>query len=287
MTPFEEIAWLVKQRSGIALGADKVYLVETRLVAIVRRLGLSGYEAVASLLHSDDALQQEVVEALTTNETLFFRDRKQFDHLCAHALPKLHADRPAGMPLRIWSAGASTGQEAYSLAMQVSEMGAALHGRAIRILATDIARGPLARARSGTYSQFEIQRGIPARLLIKYFTKDADGWQVIRPIRDMVEFLEWNLLADPAPLGRFDIVFCRNVLLYFDDPTKLRVLSMIARCLAPGGLLYVGSAETIGGQSGNAEAANSFAAVLGEHCVYERRSHHDANAAMLAVRRNA
>ena len=263
MTAFDEIAALTRERSGLALGPDKVYLVDTRLVPIVRRLGLRDYAAIVPLLRNNRALQDEVVEAMTTNETLFFRDGKPFDHLRTAALPRLHAQRPPGMPLRIWSAATSTGQEAYSLAMQVSEMGAALHGRPVQIIGTDIARGPLARARTGLYSQFEVQRGIPARMLIKYFTKQADGWQAIKPIRDMIEFQEWNLLTDPAPLGRFDIVFCRNVLIYFDLPTKMRVLEMIARHLAPDGLLYLGGAETVSVLGG------SFKPTLGEHFVFE------------------
>jgi chemotaxis protein methyltransferase CheR len=176
------------------------------------------------------------------------------------------------MPLRIWSAAASTGQEAYSLAMQVSEMGPALNGRAVQILGTDIARAPLARAREGLYTQFEVQRGLPARMLVKYFIKEAEGWRLIKPIRDMAEFREWNLLCDPAPLGRFDVVFCRNVLIYFDLPTKARVLDMIASRIAPGGLLYLGGAETING------LGCAFRPVPGEHFVFEPAPRAEANA---------
>ena len=263
MSAFDEVAALVKSRSGLALGPEKVYLVDTRLAAMTRRLGLRDFAALVPQLRTDRALQDEVVEALTTNETLFFRDSKPFDHLRTHALPRLHAGRAAGTPLRIWSAAASTGQEAYSLAMLVSEMGPALHGRPVQILGTDIARAPLARAREASYSQFEVQRGLPARMLIKYFTKEGDGWRLIKPIRDMAEFREWNLLHDPSPLGRFDVVFCRNVLIYFDLPTKTRVLSLIASRMVPGGLLYLGGAETING------LGDSFRAIPGEHFVFE------------------
>lgn len=271
MSPFDEVAILVKARSGLDLGPEKVYLVDTRLAAIARRLGVRGYAALVPQLRTDRALQDEVVEALTTNETLFFRDTKPFDHLRTVALPRLHAHRPPGMPLRIWSAAASTGQEAYSLAMMVSEMGPALKGRAVQILGTDLARAPLARAREGIYSPFEVQRGLPPRMLIKYFTRSPDGWQIIKPIRDMAEFREWNLLRDPSPLGRFDVVFCRNVLIYFDAPTKARVLDMLASRLAPGGLLYLGGAETINGLGG------AFRAVAGEHFVFEPTSRSEAN----------
>ncbi len=263
MSAFEEVAALVKSRSGLALGPEKVYLVDTRLAAMTRRLGLRDFAALVPQLRIDRALQDEVVEALTTNETLFFRDTKPFDHLRTQALPRLQASRPAGTPLRIWSAAASTGQEAYSLAMLVSEMGPALHGRAVQILGTDIARAPLARAREASYSQFEVQRGLPARMLVKYFTKEGEGWRLIKPIRDMAEFREWNLLHDPSPLGRFDVVFCRNVLIYFDMPTKARVLKLIASRLVPGGLLYLGGAETIHG------LGESFRLLPGEHSVFE------------------
>ena len=270
MSAFAEIATLVKLRSGLALGPEKAYLVESRLAALTSRLGLRDYAALIPRLRTDRALQDEVVEALTTNETLFFRDTKPFEHLRLRALPRLHAERPPGMPLRIWSAAASTGQEAYSLAMLISEMGPALKGRAVQILGTDIARSTLVRAREGSYTQFEVQRGLPARMLVKYFTKESDGWRLIKPIRDMAEFKEWNLLCDPSPLGRFDVIFCRNVLIYFDAPTKARVLDMIASRLSAGGLLYLGGAETING------LGTAFRPVAGEHFVFEpNRPHGD------------
>ena len=263
MSAFAEIAALVKLRSGLALGPEKAYLVETRLAALASRLGVRDYTALIPRLRTDRALQDEVVEALTTNETLFFRDAKPFEHLRIRGLPRLHAERAAGLPLRIWSAAASTGQEAYSVAMLVSEMGPALKGRPVQILGTDIARATLARARAGSYTQFEVQRGLPARMLVKYFTKEADGWRLIRPIRDMAEFREWNLLSDPSSLGRFDVIFCRNVLIYFDAPTKARVLDMLASRLTTGGLLYLGGAETING------LGTAFRTVPGEHFVFE------------------
>jgi chemotaxis protein methyltransferase CheR len=266
MSAFDEVAALVKSRSGLSLGPEKVYLVDTRLAAMTRRLGFNDFAALMPQLRTNRALQDEVVEALTTNETLFFRDTKPFDHLRTLALPRLHASRPLGTPLRIWSAAASTGQEAYSLAMLIAEMGPVLNGRAVQILGTDIARAPLARARDGIYSQFEVQRGLPARMLIKYFTKEGDGWRLVKPIRDMADFREWNLLSDPSPLGRFDIVFCRNVLIYFDTQTKTRVLDLIASRLVPGGLLYLGGAETITG------LGNSFQPTSGGHSVFEPAS---------------
>ena len=192
-----------------------------------------------------DALAQEVVEAMTTNESLFFRDDKPFEHFRGHALPRLHAIRAPGVPLRVWSAASSSGQEAYSLAMTLSEMRASLGERRVEIIGTDIAREQLTRARDGFYTQFEVQRGLPMQMLVKYFRKEAGGWRVAEAIRRMVEFREWNLLADLRGLGRFDIVFCRNVLIYFDQPTKARVLEAIAAMMPADGLLYLGGAETV------------------------------------------
>ncbi|WP_428374907.1 CheR family methyltransferase [Lichenicoccus sp.] len=263
MTSFDEITALVKSRSGLTLGADKTYLLETRLAPIARRLGVSDFHALAPRLRHDRALQDEVVEALTTNETLFFRDSRPFDHVRDVAIPRLLAGRPAGASLRVWSAAAATGQEAYSLAMLFSEMGPKLGACMVQILGTDIARIPLARAREGLYSQFEVQRGLPARMLVKYFRKEDEGWRLIKPIRDMVEFREWNLLSDASTLGRFDIIFCRNVLIYFDPPTKARVLEMLASRLGPGGLLFLGAAESVTGLT------SAVRPVAGEHFVFE------------------
>ena len=245
MTGYDAIVAALKARSGLSLGADKNYLIEARLEPILRQRGLSSLSMLADRMRTDAALEREVVEAMTTNETLFFRDGKPFDNLRDVVLPRLHASRARGLPLRIWSAAASTGQEAYSLAMVVSEMGVALGGRPVEIVGTDIAREPLARAGDGVYSQFEVQRGLPARLLVKYFVREGNGWRIHRKLRDMVRFREWNLLADLSGLGRFDVIFCRNVLIYFDQPTKVRTLAAISRQLAPDGVVYLGGAETV------------------------------------------
>ncbi len=245
MNGFESIAAVLKARSGLSLGADKSYLVQARLEPILQKRALSSLAVLADRLRSDPVLEREVVEAMTTNETLFFRDGRPFDHLREVMLPRLHLSRPKGIPLRIWSAAASTGQEAYSLAMLVSEMGPALAGRAVEIVGTDIAREPLQRGEQGLYTQFEVQRGLPARLLVKYFTKEEGGWRINRQLRDMVRFREWNLLSDLSGLGRFDVIFCRNVLIYFDQATKARTLAAAGRLLSPDGVIYLGAAETI------------------------------------------
>jgi len=244
---FGLLADLLKSRSGLVIGPDKLYLLETRLGPILRREGMRDLAALAARLSSSGAekLAQEVVEAMTTNESLFFRDTKPFQHFRTQVLPRLAEARPVGAPLRLWSAAASTGQEAYSLAMILTDCRALLGQRKVEILGTDIAREPLARAREGLYSQFEVQRGLPVQMLMKHFRKDADGWRLSAALRAAVEFREWNLLADLRPLGTFDVVFCRNVLLYFDQPTKTRVLEAIARQMAPDGVLYLGGAETV------------------------------------------
>ena len=244
---FEIIAALLKRQSGLVIGRDKLYLLETRLGALLKREKLNDLNALADLLRSpaNDHLAREVVEAMTTNESFFFRDDKPFAHFRSHVLPKLMATRTASAPVRVWSAAASSGQEAYSLAMIVNESRPTLGSRRVEILGTDIAREQLARARSGIYSQFEVQRGLPVQMLLKYFKKIEQQWQISEQLRAMAEFREWNLLADPTPLGQFDVIFCRNVLIYFDQPTKSRVLDVLARQLAPDGFLYLGGAETV------------------------------------------
>jgi chemotaxis protein methyltransferase CheR len=239
---FVEIALGARDRSRQALP-----LGDTACPPILRREGICDLAALALRLGNCDAekLAQEVVEAMTTNESLFFRDSKPFEHFRTQVLPRLAEARAAGAPLRLWSAAASTGQEAYSLAMILADSEAVLRQRKVDILGTDIARAPLARAREGLYSQFEVQRGLPVQMLIKHFRKEADGWRLSPGLRAAVEFREWNLLADLRPLGTFDVVFCRNVLLYFDQPTKIRVLEAIARQMAPDGVLYLGGTETM------------------------------------------
>lgn len=242
---FAEIAAHIHARSGLALGPDKLYLLETRLAPILVREQLPDLGALARRLqlNRSDVLSKAVVEALTTNESLFFRDNTPFQHVREHALPRLHRARPAGQRLRIWSAAASTGQEAYSLAITACET-PGVEERGVELIATDIASAPLERARAGLYSQFEVQRGLDGARLARWFKREGEGWRVAARLRAMVTFREWNLLSSLAPLGQFDIVFCRNVLIYFDAPTKIRVLAAIRRQMAPDGLLYLGASET-------------------------------------------
>ncbi len=261
---FDSIAAMLKARSGLTLGPDKLYLVETRLVSIMRRENTADLAALAAKLRPGNALECEVVEAMTTNESLFFRDTKPFEALRLRILPRLQAARPPGARLRIWSAAASTGQEAYSIAMVLADMAMALGDRKVDIIGTDIARDALKRAREGLYSQFEIQRGLPMQMLVKHFVKEDAQWRLKPALRTRVEFREWNLLADLRPLGQFDVVFCRNVLIYFDAPTKTRVLDAIAGLLPPDGVLFLGGAETVLGLT------TSLQAVQGEPGAYAR-----------------
>jgi chemotaxis protein methyltransferase CheR len=246
---FAVLAGLLKARSGLIIGQDKVYLLETRLTAMMRRESMADLNIVAERLGRPGAepLVREVVEAMTTNESFFFRDDKPFLHFRTQALPRMVAARPPNAPLRVWSAASSTGQEAYSLAIILAENRAVIGNRTVEIVGTDIAREPLARAREGQYTQFEVQRGLPVQYLMKYFKKEDPNWRISEVIRKMAQFREFNLLGDLRSLGRFDIVFCRNVLIYFDQPTKTDVLERMARVIAPDGYLALGAAETVVG----------------------------------------
>ena len=228
---FQTFAALLKSRSGLVIGPDKLYLLETRLAPILKREKLRDLSALADRLRapSAEALIRQVVEAMTTNESFFFRDDKPFQHFRNQALPRLMASRPAGAPLRVWSAASSSGQEAYSLAMILSECRTSIGGRRIEIIGTDLAHDQVVRAREGLYTQFEVQRGLPVQMLMRYFKKEENGWRINEAIRGMVQYREWNLLGDLRPLGQFDVVFCRNVLIYFDQPTKSKVLDAVAQ----------------------------------------------------------
>jgi chemotaxis protein methyltransferase CheR len=249
MTPedYDYLRRLLKQRSGLVLSTDKQYLVESRLLPLVRKIDLPSLGELVARLKAPGAetLIAEVVEAMTTNETFFFRDKIPFEHLRDTMLPALIAARGERRQLRIWCAACSTGQEPYSLAIALKEMGAALDGWRIDILGTDLSREVIDRARAGIYSQFEVQRGLPIALLLKYFTQLGDTWQLLPELRAMVRFRSLNLLRDFSALGSFDIIFCRNVLIYFDTDTKIDVLHRLAGSMEPDGFLVLGAAETV------------------------------------------
>ncbi len=251
MTPvdYDYLRNLLKSRSGLVLGADKHYLVESRLLPVVRKAGLSDLAGLVQKLKSAgvESLIVAVVEAMTTNETFFFRDKIPFDHLRATIMPTLLVARERERRIRIWCAAASTGQEPYTLAICLKEMGKVLAGWQVEIIATDISVDALEKAKCGIYSQFEVQRGLPIMMLVKYFTQVGELWQLTPELRAMVQFKPCNLLQDLSRLGTFDLVFCRNVLIYFDQQTKIDVLNRIARVVAPDGFLALGAAETVVG----------------------------------------
>lgn len=251
MTPqdYDFLRTCLKERSGLVLSADKQYLVESRLLPIARKTSLNGLaELVTTLKRGDaEALMTMVVEAMTTNETYFFRDKTPFENFRSTILPALLAARPNSRHIRIWCAAASTGQEPYSLAILLKEMGREVDGCRIDIFATDISKEVLEKARQGIYSQFEAQRGLPIQLLIKYFTQVGDLWQVAPEIRAMVKFHQFNLLSDFTHLGMFDLVFCRNLLIYFGQATKADLLERLAQVIHEDGYLVLGAAETVVG----------------------------------------
>ena len=241
---FTFLADLLHSRSGLVIGEEKLYLLETRLASLLREEGLPDLAALARRLaaDSDCALEQRVIEKMATHETLFFRDGKPFEHLRTTGLPALLQSRPPGSLIRIWSAATATGQEAYSIAMTVAEGGLCEHHR-FSILGTDLAREPIARAIEGSYTQYEVQRGLGVLQLIRHFTREGEQWRVKPELRALCEFQVCNLLDDLSGIGTFDIIFCRNVLMYFDVPTRKRVLQTLADHLAPEGQLYLGLAE--------------------------------------------
>jgi chemotaxis protein methyltransferase CheR len=249
---YEYLRKLLKERSGLDLSTDKQYLVESRLIPLARRAGLGGLPELVLKLKSSsgaDALTSDVVEAMTTNETFFFRDKIPFDHLRESILPQLIPARASRRSLRIWSAASSTGQEPYSIAMCLKEFGPALSGWRIEIVATDLSLEVLDKSKAGIYSQFEVQRGLPIQMLVKYFKQTGELWQINADIRGMVQHRQFNLLHDLSVLGKFDIIFCRNVLIYFDQETKARTFERLSRMLESDGTLMLGAAETVVGIS--------------------------------------
>ncbi|MGJ4886223.1 MULTISPECIES: protein-glutamate O-methyltransferase CheR [unclassified Bradyrhizobium] len=250
MTPldYEFLRKVLKDRSGLDLSADKQYLVESRLLPLARRSNLPGItELVQKIKSGAEQLTTQVVEAMTTNETFFFRDKIPFDHLREGILPALIQSRANRRSLRIWSAACSTGQEPYSIAMCLREFGPALAGWRIEIVATDLSQEVLEKSKAGLYSQFEVQRGLPIQLLVKYFTQLGELWQLSADIRGMVQHRQLNLLQDFSHLGKFDIIFCRNVLIYFDQETKASIFERMAKVMEPDGTLLLGAAESVVG----------------------------------------
>jgi len=250
---FDYLRHLLYERSGLAVTKDKLYLLEGRLLPIARKHGLDSLDRLVNWISRtrDESIIGEIVDAMTTNETLFFRDKWPYERLRHPILPDVLKRCGAQKRIRIWSAACSSGQEPYSIAMTIAEMGAALGGAQIEICATDISPSILKRAREGRYSDFELSRGLPDAMRAKYFISDGERWRITENLRNMVTFKSFNLLSDPvaAGLGTLDIVFCRNVLIYFDEATRGRVLKGISRVMPNWGYLCLGGAETVVGIS--------------------------------------
>ena len=261
---FDFISGLIKAGSGLVLTIEKAYLLESRLIPVARKHGLENLEGLIAAIRRapKGPLMAEVIEAMTTNESFFFRDGKPFDLFRGTFLPEIVKRRAASKSLRIWCAAASTGQEPYSLAMLLNEEAKQLEGWNYQILGTDISEEVLERAKSGIYTHFEVQRGLAIQRLIKFFDKQGELWQVKPELRKVVQYRKFNLLDDPRPLGQFDVVFCRNVLIYFDPETKSRVLAGIAKVMDKDGILFLGAAETVLGIS------DAFRPVPGHFGVY-------------------
>ncbi|MFD1379050.1 CheR family methyltransferase [Fodinicurvata halophila] len=244
---FDFLSRFLKDSSGLVLGAEKSYLLESRLTPLVRKWKLKDLDDLVGETRKtgNKELRRDVVEAMTTNESFFFRDSRPFDQFRDIVLPHLLKARASSRRIRILCAACSSGQEPYSLAMLLEESRLDLKDWQIDIIGTDISTEMLDKARKGLYSQFEVQRGLPVKLLVKYFEQVGDRWQIASRLRERIQYRYSNLLEDTSELGRFDVIFLRNVLIYFDQQTKTDVLGRISRQLAPDGFLYLGGAETV------------------------------------------
>ena len=242
----EFLAQTLKARSGLILGSDKTYLIESRLSPVARREGFANVQALLSSLRAkrDEKLTMAVTDAMTTNETFFFRDKLPFDQFRSDVLPALAKTRLTG-DVKVWCAACSTGQEPYSLAMLMEDMRMLYPKVSLDILATDISDRCLEKAQAGLYTQFEVQRGLPIQMMVKHFEKVDEMWRISPRIRQAVRFKKMNLLEDLRAAGRQDVIYCRNVLIYFDLETKKKVLEQIASLLSDDGYLFLGAAETV------------------------------------------
>lgn len=264
---FEFLRQLLLERSGAVVTLEKNYLINSRLAPIARAHGHADVGALVKALRwqPDEAVMEEIVDAMTTNETLFFRDAWPFQRLRDIVLPEVMKRNHVSKRLRIWSAACSSGQEPYSIAIVLSEMKHLLAGWQANIVGTDISSEALGRAVEAKYTDFEVRRGLSDDMLSRYFRQEGANWFVRPEVRGMVDFKKFNLLNDPMATGLFgfDVIFCRNVLIYFDEKTRARVLASLARALRPGGYLLLGGAETVVGFS------DAFSLIRGERGLFQ------------------
>ena len=245
------LAGLLEARTGQLLTMNRRWRIETALSSLLRERGISTLDELITILvmGKEPALSNQVVEALLNNETYFFRDRAPFDLLARHALPQLATKRDSTRRIKIWSAGCSTGQEVYSLAMLFAEDPAKWQGWTIDVLGTDVSSNVVDRARGGAYSQFEVQRGLGINQTIRWFEECEGGWRAVEQLRKSVRFQVHNLLESPPHPGEFDIVLCRNVLLYLTGDKRRMAFDRIASAIAADGWLMLGAGETVIGQT--------------------------------------
>ncbi len=242
------VAQLVHKLCGVALDETKGYLIDSRLGGLVGEAGCASFSDLCEKAHGNKSLELNIIDAITTQETLFFRDESPFEALKHKAIPEAidaRASTPFPKRLRIWSAAASTGQEAYSIAMTLSELLPDIQSRDVDILATDISDSAIMQASLGRYAKHEIQRGMTSQMLSKYFQQEADGWRVKEALRSMIRFDRRNLLQPMTGLGPFDIIFCRNVAIYFNEDVKRDLFNRLSERLTPDGYLFVGSSESL------------------------------------------
>ncbi len=265
------LAELVRRWSGVVIDTEKAYLVESRLGPVTRREGFATiHDLIMTIAQKrEERLIWAVVEAMASSETAFFRDRVPFDQLRDEVIPALAARRPSGA-LRVWSAGCATGEEPYSLAILVEEERDRFPGLRVDIFASDLSERSLEKAQAGLYTHFEVQRGMPSRLLIKHFDKVGDAWTLSPRIRQAVRWRRANLLGDLRSLGQFDCILCRNVLSAFDEPTRRQVLEQLALALPDDGFLVLGLNETVMG------ATEAFRPVPGRRGLYRRSAAREA-----------
>lgn len=255
---------MLYEKSGLVITTDKSYLLESRLASVIKKWNIPDMVALTDKLRGvpDKQLVEDIVDAMTTNETMFFRDQKPFDKFRDLVVPQVIKAKGPNCTIRIWSAACSSGQEPYTLAITMKENAAKWAGVKFEIIATDLSKEILDQAKAGKYSQFEVQRGMPIMMLVKYFTQTGDTWTIKDDIKQMVKFQNFNLLDPMDQFGTFDCIFCRNVLIYFDQQTKGKILDKLVKRLAKHGYLFMGGAETVLG------ITNSFRPLEGERGVY-------------------